>query len=502
MPILHWTFADGEVLSAAHLNSMVDAIDSNTLGLQDISSRVLNIPDLLALKELIFYKGEITVDKLTSLLQESSYSIYKLVDTQENILKFQTDYQVGFENNSFIVCVRDFSNKLTPDNFYKHWVLRTGFYEKATSTREGIVSTEYQEFSGLKTFLNGIEVKGTLNLKEGKLLITDDAGLNQIVSIPPDLNTKLKNYDEELEKLWKEVNKSPSEEDLPEHIQDIWREISDIRNDFTAKDSYLEGIVSTIQNNLMFTNISVSNLETGLDQLNNSVNEYFTHFNEELPLQIAGLEKKINDKIATVEERISSIDTTFGESLSKLNSDFYSFKEEISSSVSNNYTELSGKFTELEEQQLLTNKAVVENNNVLTENLDTLEKETTEKINSIDSRVSSSLDIVEEKFNTLNSGIDGVRTELNEYKEDNNASVSTIRTQVATNATTIKKIEDSFPVRVLSQADYNKLPIKKRTTLYFIEEYGEAKRLYIGRHLIARKIEGNNYFDYSFPIIF
>lgn len=495
MSLLKQTFADGEVLSASHLNAMIAAIDNNTLGVQDINSRITNIPDLLDLKELVFYRGEVSVEDLINLSSESTHSIYKLVDTQENILKLQNDFGVSFSNNSYVVCIKPFTSKLTSENFSIHWKTRTGFYEKASSTYSGIVSTEYQEYAGLKTFLNGIEVKGTLDLKEGNLRVTDDQGLLQVVNIPPNLNGKLKSFEDEIDRLWEELSKTYPDEELPEHLQAIKRDIISLREDFSSKDSYLEGLITGISDAMVTTNIAVNTFGQKVNDLEETV---YKNFNADLTERLEEFKGLVNTNIQGLSTRITSVDTTINNSLNSLSQDFTLFKENISSTVTQNYQDLSEKVSSLENQQSTLNSIVTSNKEDLDQKLESLAQTT----QSTFTEIANNNSIIKGSLESISANVNVVNNKIEDYKKTNNTSLNKIRNDITTYGIKVNNIESNYPVRVLTQGEYNNLPLKKASTLYFIVEYGDAKRLYIGKHLIARKLEGNNYFDYSFPIIF
>lgn len=490
-------FKDGQVLNADSLNKMISAINTNATNINNLNGQTTKLPDVLDLKELVFYKGVLSAAGLVNLTQEYAYNIYKIVDTEDNLNKLKNNYGLSLWNNAFVVCTKTFSGKLTVNNFTAHWKVRTGYYENATKHLAGLVSTASQEFSGIKTFLNGIKVENTLDLSDGILRVKGENGLPVTVTIPSNLDTLLDQITIDIKSI-KHILDSviPGEnKELPEQITKIKEEISELRRDYLAADSKFDSTISVIQDDISTmavklngTTIKVDSLDTYINNdLKNTIQDTLTDYQK-------SFDSKLNSLQTTVESTTSNLNTEYN----SLNIRFSTFKEDIQKTVNDNYNELNSEIVNV--------KSSIED---FSENLETLGTEFDSQIANLKADTSKSILNVNQRVSTLQdevnqneSDIQSFNDNLESAKSTLSSSISSVRKTVEKTAQDLQKVEDNFPVKVLTQGEYNNIPVKKSSTLYFIVEYGEAKRLYIGRHLIARKLEGNNYFDYSFPIVF
>lgn len=490
-------FKDGQVLHADALNKIISAINTNASDINNLNGQTTKLPDVLDLKELVFYKGVLSAAGLVNLTQEYTYSIYKIVDTSENFEKLKNNYGLSLWNNAFVVCTKTFSSKLTTNNFTAHWKVRTGYYENASKHLAGLVSTASQEFSGIKTFLNGIKVENTLDLSDGILRVKGENGLPVTVTIPSNLDTLLdqitidiKSIKHTLESVIPGENK-----ELPEQITKIKEEISELRRDYLAADSNFESTISVIQDDISTIAVKLSGTANKVDSLDTYINSDLKNTIQDT---LTEYQENFDSKLNSLQTKVDSTTNKLNDSYNSLNINFSTFKEDIQKTVDNNYNELHTEIVNVSNTMDSFSDSIETLETEFDSQIDALKVNTSKNIAEVNQRVTT----LQDEVNQNESDIQSFNETLESTKNTLSSSITSVRKTAEKAAEGLQKVEDNFPVKVLTQGEYNNIPVKKSSTLYFIVEYGEAKRLYIGRHLIARKLEGNNYFDYSFPIVF
>ena len=300
-------FADGEVLHAQHINHIESGILALEKALAGIQGGVADVADIADLRTIINYKKDITCSDLIRLSKCSEGDVYKLVDTVDRIEAFNRTYNLNFSNESFIFCRKSFSSQI--NNIPEYWSNRTSFLQEASKGYSGIVTSNYQEFSGKKVFdsVETPDVKATTATIDNLVLSSPTATVASTIYVIPK-EGELNSIKDSVLELRDATEDNLNE--VEEQISLLRKTLDDILNN-ADNPIALQQKVKELDTRL--TLIESLNLDARINELWKEV-EGVVDINsfEDLKDTVEDLEKDINAKadVLYVEGKINAIDNS------------------------------------------------------------------------------------------------------------------------------------------------------------------------------------------------